>query len=130
MNFKNIKILLINPYIILVIITILSLSPSSGLPKEENISIPNLDKIIHFFMYFVFSFSFLYHFMRKQYEIRKLNILILIFVSFYGIFMEVLQSLMNLGRSASFYDFLANESGIVISFIVFKILFYKKNQIA
>jgi len=54
--------LIINPYLILVAITILSLAPENNLQIDEKFIIPNLDKIVHIAMYFGLSFSILFHF--------------------------------------------------------------------
>lgn len=122
MNFsKFINNIAFNPYLLLLGIAILSLSPGNNFPEDNKISIPNLDKIIHFLMYFVLTFSILFKYSRKRIKKGKINIYILIFASSYGILMELLQNVMNLGRSASFYDFMANESGILMAFLLVKI---------
>ena len=128
MNYKKLINIIFNPYIILIIIIILSLTPSNEFPENDKFSIPNLDKIIHFIMYFVLTFSLLYKNITKLSKIRKINIYILIFASLFGILMEILQHVMNLGRDANFYDFLANESGIFICFLVF-ILYYNSPEL-
>ena len=129
MNYKKLINVIFNPYIILIIITIASLTPSNEFPKNDKFSIPNLDKIIHFIMYFVLTFSLLYKNITKIFKIRKINIYILIFASLYGILMEILQHIMNLGRDANLYDFLANESGIFICFLVYKLLYHNSPEL-
>jgi len=125
-NEKIIKLL--NPYVIIIIVTILSLVPKSTLPEKETINIPNLDKIVHFIMYFTLCFSIILNYFYKNTKISKLTfVLIAILISIYGICIEIIQELYITGRSGNMYDVLANTSGCIMAIIIFNFLKVKSN---
>ena len=107
------------------VIAFFCLVDSSGIPKIS-ISIENLDKIVHIFFHFVFTFL-LYLFFRKSLKgpgILK-PILISIFFSFsFGIIIEILQELFTTTRHADVFDVLANFFGATLS--VLTILVWNK----
>ena len=105
-------------------ITIILLSLLSG-NKIEKISLINFqhsDKVIHFFMYFVFSY-FLYEGFRHQYnEIIKIKnqIMIVLLISvIFGVVMEILQLTIATNRSAEILDFVSNLAGSVLAIVLF-----------
>lgn len=125
-NVKALKLL--NPYIILLVVTLLSLIPSSTLPEKETINIPNLDKIIHFIMYLTLSFSILLNYFYKNTKISTLTfVLIALFISIYGIIIEIIQEIFIYGRSGNIYDVLANISGCLLAIFIFNLLKIKLN---
>lgn len=89
-------------------ITVLSLMP----PRSE-IRIPTNDKVGHFIAYTVFSLNVCLLFP----VINKKLFLALLAIVIYGIVIEILQGYV--GRSCSFYDFLANTCGVLIGFGLF-----------
>jgi VanZ family protein len=95
------------------IITFLSLISFKDLDSEE-INIPNLDKIVHFFFYFVAAIlgSLLIRERTKgQLSKSRSAILATLAVIVYGIIIEVLQSTFTQYRSGEIYDVFANSLG-------------------
>ncbi len=125
----RIWVILINPYIILLFVTFLSLAPDNNLTINEKYIFPNLDKIVHLSMYFGLSFSIVLHFFHKTAEKEKLMLFTFFFSSCYGVLMEFFQYISNLGRNANIYDFIANEVGIVLAIIALKLLSKSKSKI-
>ncbi len=99
----------------------LSLLPASDLPKVH--LFPGADKLIHTGMYFILSFLILWTFHAKHIARWKLYS----FVVGWGLLMECLQILTNAGRSFSFYDIIANITGVLLGIVVYKFLNTKFN---
>lgn len=79
------------------------------------------DKVVHFGMYAVFSF--LLSINTKCSFQKNYTLLITLFFSiFYGIVIEVLQHVMNLGRSFDFLDVIANSAGALFGLTGYIIL--------
>lgn len=117
-----IKNLLVPKYLIFlialfwtVLVTYTCLVQSSDVPV---INIRNLDKYIHVFFHFVFTFVW-FLFFRKQFKFRNtfkpLLIAFLLSIVF-GIIIEILQGLVTTTRSAEGLDFLANLIGATLAF--------------
>ncbi len=86
---------------------------SDELPK---IRIPHLDKIVHFAMYFIYTFLLIWETEKRQ----KFNkIIIAIYTVCFGITMELLQNFLFEYRSGDIYDVLANSSGTITAAIFF-----------
>jgi VanZ family protein len=103
--------------LVALIILYLSLANSHTFDKVPLYNIPYFDKIVHFGMYFgLMSVIIL--------ENRKTNLTnYQIFLSgliplSYGILMEILQTLLTVTRSGSFFDALADGVGILISILL------------
>ena len=107
------------------IVTYFCLIKSSDIPA---INIPNLDKCIHVFFHFVFTFLWILFF-RKQIQTDNLKkpLLYSFMLSFvFGITIEILQELVTTTRSADLFDVVANLTGAIIA--VFTVLIcYKFN---
>lgn len=105
------------------VIIFLCLTESSNIPA---VSIPNIDKLVHFCFYFGFTFLWFLYF-KKQFkntdDFRPL-LLSFVFSTFFGITIELLQSEYTLTRSADMMDFLANSLGAT-SAIIAVLLFNK-----
>ncbi len=93
----------------------LSLLPPSDFPKVKLFH--GVDKVVHFFMYFPLSALLCWVFRAEQ----KKVMFFLMFVSAvaWGMFMEVMQLEMRIGRSFSWYDELANISGIISGTVLY-----------
>ncbi len=113
---------IINPYLIAFVILFLSITPDNNFTDFNVFPISNLDKIIHFIIYFSLSFSILFWYYERSSSQLMLNIIAFFSATAYGVLMESLQFLSNLGRSASFLDFLANEMGIIFGLLIFELL--------
>ena len=83
------------------------------------------DKSIHTFAYSLLALSWLLGYKKKAKEL-KYSVLISSIVFFYGIVIEVLQGVITKGRQSDVYDIFANLIGIIISFVLFNIIFQKK----
>jgi VanZ family protein len=87
---------------------------SSELPV---VNIPNVDKCIHAFFHFVFTFVW-FLFFRKQlkfkYFLRPL-LFSLLFSFVFGICIEILQELFTTSRHADVSDVLANLTGAILA---------------
>ncbi len=104
--------------VLMIIIAILSLIPSSAIPKQQNLW--QADKLVHILMYFCFtSFVFLL-FSRSlsNKQVIRLGVLVIGF----GVLMEILQGLLPLGRNFSFYDILANSLGCLMGYLIYSML--------
>ena len=114
MNKVNIKYLII---IWIIIIFILSSIPGNDIPKLNRFKIPHLDKIVHFIMYFTLQLLILVEYYKnhtQKYSFIKVLFVSIMFSVAYGVVMELLQSLIFISRTGSFYDVLANSTGAVI----------------
>lgn len=89
------------------LIFVFSLYPSSGLP--ENPGIPHVDKLVHFFLYFVFSLLWMCFSSDIQIVERLSRLFLIIFLL--TVATEVLQPILPINRTASIYDGLANFTG-------------------
>jgi VanZ family protein len=109
------KLILASAILVFIAITILSL-----LPPRTNLEIPTNDKIGHFMAYATFSLNICLLFTR----VSKQLLLLLLGVIGYGILLEFLQGFV--GRSTSFYDFLANTIGVSIGFVLYLFLAWQR----
>jgi VanZ family protein len=96
--------------------------PSTGLPKINFFSDYPIDKVVHFFLYFIQSSLFL---LVGTYKIstnllRRKHILFTLFYSLLlGIAIEIIQQYCIVGRSGDFYDVLADLIGILLGLCFF-----------
>jgi glycopeptide antibiotics resistance protein len=104
----------------MVFVTIGSLLPSTSFPSWVDLG-GNKDKIAHFVMYFVTSLLFYLTFRNR---FRTTDIYAVLFASSYGAILEVAQLFVP-GRSCSFKDLVANLSGVLFFFILYRILWGK-----
>ena len=102
------KLILASVILVFLVITIISL-----LPPRTNLEIPTNDKVGHLIAYAVFSLNICLLFP----QVSKKLVLLLVAVICYGILLEFLQGFV--GRSTSFYDFLANTIGVIIGFGIY-----------
>lgn len=103
--------------IIALIIMYLSLAGSNNFNEVPLFNIPNFDKIAHFGMYFAFMAALLFENRIRVNEITNYLLLALIPLC-YGILMEICQGLFTATRTPSFFDVLANSSGIFIAILL------------
>jgi len=98
------------------LITYFCLIRSSAIPTIE---IPNLDKCVHTFFHFVFTFVW-FLFFRKQLQIT--NGFRPLFFSFlfsliFGIIIEILQEIVTTTRHADIFDVFANLTGAILAIL-------------
>lgn len=100
----------------------ITLLPGNNIP---DVSIPGLDKLVHFLIFGILMFLMLYDFRKIQKP--KAACLNLVSASFifcigYGILIEVAQHYIP-GRSFSVQDIMADSAGIVAAYFIFKIIY-------
>jgi VanZ family protein len=103
--------------VVALIITYLSLTSSHTFDKVPIINIPNIDKFVHFGMYFSLMSVIIFE-NRKTIKSTGHLFLIGLIPLFYGILMEILQSTLTSTRNGDFYDALANSFGILVSILL------------
>nr|WP_315149544.1 VanZ family protein [uncultured Flavobacterium sp.] len=119
---KHIKSLLVPKYILFLIalfwagiITYFCLVTSNDLPI---VNIPNIDKCIHTFFHFVFTFVWFLFFRRQlKFKYNLIPLLLSLLFSFvFGMIIEILQEFYTTTRHADVTDVLANLAGAVLAF--------------
>jgi VanZ family protein len=98
-----------------VLIFILLCIPSSGFSKGNLVIIPHADKVVHFFLFCLFSFF--WKKTLKQEKIPLLSLWIFSAGTLYGILLEFLQQLPFIQREFDMYDMLANSIGAATVFV-------------
>lgn len=86
------------------------------------------DKLVHFFIFGVFTFLWLWGYRAQYLQKHKRFALvrnILITGFFYSGLTELLQAYVFTGRHGNVFDFLANIIGCVIGIVVFRVVFRK-----
>lgn len=106
----------------------LSLANSQTFDKISFIKIPNVDKLVHFSMYFgLMSVMILEN--RKTIKSAGNLFRFGLLPLFYGILMEILQGLLTVSRTASVFDAMANGAGILVSILLWLWIKPLKKQI-
>jgi VanZ family protein len=94
------------------IIAYFCLTDSSNLPA---VSFPSIDKIVHFCFHFGFTISWIVFFKKelkgKDVNDYKAYLISFIFSVFFGITIEILQSVLTVTRASDVSDVLANALG-------------------
>jgi VanZ family protein len=107
--------------LVALIILYLSLTNAHTFDRVPLFNIPNLDKIVHFLMYFGFMSVIILENWKSMKHSGQLFLLALIpFV--YGVLMEILQTTLTVNRTGSIYDVAANSAGICGSILVFYLI--------
>jgi VanZ family protein len=104
---------------------VLLISAWSGekLNKIGFLHIHNIDKVIHFLMYFIFTFLMINDInnsKRKTFNYVQIILFSVVFTILYGGSMELLQSITKLHRTSDFFDFLANAAGSLTAVFLYK----------
>ena len=99
----------------------LSLLPPQDFPQVQLFE--GADKVVHFLMYLIFSLLGCWS---LKTEFNRTRILFIIPITMgWGIFMEIMQLNMQIGRSFSWYDELANCVGVLVGVIGYQLAIYK-----
>jgi len=107
--------------LLVILIALLCLIPSSSIPYTSLFYIPYFDKIVHFSMYASLGFvAFMESRITRQYSINHLYIMIAIF-SMSGV-IEILQATVVPSRAAEWTDLLANFIGLLSGYLAFRLL--------
>lgn len=108
------------------IILFLSLTPSNQMPELNIWAFLSFDKFAHMFFYALFSLQLIIAF-KKQNSICLLKysaVLIAFLLSFsYGALTEFLQYFMFEGRTADYWDILANTTGAFFGSVSFYVIY-------
>jgi VanZ family protein len=105
------------------IILILSLMPSDGIPGSKWWQFPHIDKVVHFIMYAILTILIL----QKNHilfgKFKQINVLGVTFfyVFFMGFFIEILQNSFLIGRNFDIFDVVANTIASVSVLLSFRI---------
>ncbi len=98
--------------IVAFLIIFLSFMNTSGISKFNILRINNADKIMHMFMYFLFTATISYEHRIKK---RKHYILSGLVAFLFGLIIEIFQPVINPARSKEIIDILFNLTGIVLA---------------
>jgi len=96
--------------------------PSSGM-NENLFILPHLDKLVHFFLFAIFSFLWgVVRLPNKDKEQYSSN---LIFITgiLYGVALEFIQQLPFISRTFDYYDMIANSCGCSIIYLFRRLKF-------
>lgn len=119
------KLLLLWAIICSGVITYFCLTDSSNIPA---VNFPSIDKIVHFCFHFGFTISWILFFKKelkgKTADDYKAYLISFIFSVFFGITIEILQSILTKTRTADVTDILANTIGATAG--VFTAIAFKK----
>ncbi|KQB40639.1 putative integral membrane protein [Flavobacterium aquidurense] len=101
------------------------MTDSSNIPA---VSFPSIDKIVHFCFHFGFTISWILFFKKelkgKAPDDYKAYLISFIFSVFFGITIEILQSVLTTTRASDVSDVLANAIGALIG--IFTAMAFKK----
>jgi VanZ family protein len=111
------------PIIWLGLIVIASLTPADKIPDFQLFL--HADKVIHFFMYCGFSFLLIPALTLKR-NFKMSYLFSFLFSVTFGIIMEYFQNLFILGRTAEFFDFVANIIGSITGIAIYHLAFRDK----
>jgi len=115
--------------LVALIILYLSLANSHTFDKVSSIiDFPNIDKVVHFGMYFSLMMVLVFENRKIIKCFRDLFIIGLIPFSF-GILMEILQATLTVTRTGSVFDALANGAGILVSIFLWLLIKPLKKEI-
>ena len=103
-----------------ILISLLSLVPSSSIPDSSLFSIKFFDKFVHFSMYTCFGFVALLE-SRCQIHCVRFHLLLIMIVFIMSTVIEVLQATVVPTRSAEWFDLMANFLGLVAGYIAYQI---------
>ena len=98
-------------------IAVLSLMPVNDLPHFT--VFPEIDKAVHFSMYFGLSFLACWSYEPDRDRMKPVYLL-LAGVFMYGVLMEILQRTMHNGRNFDFKDMIANLTGAVVGILIYR----------
>ena len=104
--------------VLAVLIAYFSLTSSDSLDGLSFVTFSGFDKIAHFAMYFSLMSTILFE-NRSRLSNSRIIFLVGIIPFFFGLILELLQSLITTSRTGSIYDLLFNLSGIFFSIVSF-----------
>ena len=112
----------------MVFITLLSLFSFQGVDVPK-VSIPHLDKVVHFGFYFIAAVLGCMALceINSQRNLKQQQFFwLLLLLVFYGIIIEILQAVATTYRSGDVFDFIANSLGTICGLLT--VYFYQKGK--
>jgi VanZ family protein len=103
------------------IILILSFTNANSFQEIDFISIPYLDKIVHFGLYFLLMFVIILEH-RKSFQNTRILILISLIPIIFGAFIEVGQSGLTATRKGDVFDMFFNSAGVICATLLWLII--------
>lgn len=110
--------------LIAIVITLVILGLSLIKMPETGVSVANIDKVYHSFAYFTLTIVWLLSF----YKTPQKKHLVTLSCIFFGIIIEVLQTVLTEYRTGDILDVFANSLGSLLSLFVFSMIFKKKTD--
>lgn len=108
-----------------IVILVFCLINLSNINEVQKISIPNIDKIVHFIFYTTSSFLWSWALLNKKTPNYKLNlILIVLGLILFGLMIEFLQDVFPTKRSFEWLDVASNTVGVLVGTTIY--LLYTK----
>jgi VanZ family protein len=99
-------------------IAFLLVIPGNRLPKARFLAIQNLDKLIHFFLFLLLELFILTEGqLQIVYSFKKIMKLTVI-ATVYAVFTELLQLLLPISRTGSWWDFFADTLGLISGLMI------------
>lgn len=105
------------------VVLILSTMSGQTVEKLPLSNVPHLDKLVHFTMYFIFTFLLLLDlskYLGKTISWRQIIIFSALAAIAYGGIMELLQEIPRLHRDTDIKDFIANSAGAISAVFLYK----------
>lgn len=111
------------------VIFVLCTLPGEKLP-DDSLHIPHIDKMVHFFMFFIMSI-FLCAELKYQtsFSFKKIMLTSIVLVALYGAFIELIQNFVFTYRSGDYYDLLFDILGGIVGALMFKTMKIFKDRI-
>jgi VanZ family protein len=106
------------------LIFILLTIPGKMLPDENQLTIPNLDKLVHIILFGCFVFLWSFYFARRkdlQNRLNKKLFRVFLIACFFGIAMEFVQKYFIPNRDFDIYDIAADIIGAAGGFIIVRL---------
>lgn len=107
--------------LIVIILTVLSLKESISFGSNL---VPYIDKIFHASAYIVLTYICSRYLIlaKPSFSLTKILVIVALFLTIYGIVIELLQTVITENRVGEFEDVLANISGIVLGSFIYRYL--------
>jgi hypothetical protein len=111
-------------FLYLSFISLLSIMPPSDIPKIQ--VFPHFDKLVHMLFYAGLTFLLIWNLSKNKNKNKFW--LILSFVFWCGLFMEIIQGVSNLGRTFDLLDVFSNVLGFFICLLILKLIFILRGE--
>jgi VanZ family protein len=120
------------PVVWALIILLLTGAPGTYFPRVETFwEWLSPDKLVHVIIFGIQTLLILLAF-KKQYIISRQRLIYYTFVfvitTLFALLTEILQTYLFIGRDGNIYDFIANVAGVIIGFMAYFLLNYKKKN--